>query len=146
MSGVTGNLFDVACVVAAVARKRPGRGFGWASTQRTPGQFVPRSFEEVEFDLAAPGRSAIRRLDRIDSGSMAGLRVGAQVAVEYPIGQPSRARLAGATREWSRAALIYMLKLTWGIGCGVMLLLWLITGVRRSAKGREGNTPFPLRS
>ena len=115
------------------------------TTRRNPGQFVPRSFEEVRFDLATADGRALHLLDRIDSGSVAALRVGAHVAVGYPPGVPARARLADATREWSHIALLYMLASTWLIAGGIIVLYWLAGRTRRGLIALVGRSPHIAR-
>ena len=173
-------------LLLAVAWKRRGRGYGWASvlavvigtlllawripipelafagateratatvtgvrmrdhlwsTRRNPGQFVPTSFAEVKFDVTTADRRVFPGVDRVDSGTVAGRRVGGRVAVAYPPGSPSRARLAGATREWSHAALLYMLGSTWMIAGGLILLAWLAGRTRRALAAAVGRTPL----
>ena len=115
------------------------------STQRNPGQFVPRSFEEVKVDVATGDGRVLHLLDRIDSGSVAGLHVGARVAVEHPPGAPSLTRLVDATRDWSHTALLYMLASTWVIAAGIVVLAWFAGRARRALVALAGRTPRTAR-
>jgi hypothetical protein len=110
------------------------------STRRNQGQYVPKPYEEVAFDVATEDTRVLHLVDRVDSGSVAGLRVGGRVAVAHPPGAPSRARLAGATRDWSHAALLYTLASTWLIAGGLVLLAWLAGRTRRALAALTGQT------
>lgn len=110
------------------------------STPRNSGQFVPKSFEEVKFDVTTADGRFLHLLDRVDSESVAGLRAGAHVAVGYPPGAPARARLTNATRDWAHAAFFYIVASTWLVAGGIIVLVWLAARTRRAVLAMGGQS------
>ncbi len=79
----------------------------------------------VDLELVPAGAaSPVHALDRVDRDSVAGLRKGAIVRVEYPLSDPRAARIEGATRTYPGKALTYLLELTFGLAALAMLVVW----------------------
>lgn len=81
------------------------------------GQRVPQPFQLVDLEFTPAGANApIHAVDRIDLNSLPELRDGATVRVFYTTSNPRSVRLDGGTRTYAEKALVYLLKLTLGIG------------------------------
>ncbi|HEU4649540.1 MAG TPA: hypothetical protein VFS33_10810 [Gemmatimonadales bacterium] len=96
-------------------------------TRRRPGYELPRAFAEAELEFTAKGGGQgelVRVIDRVDSGSVAGLRKGGSVQVVYPLASPADARIDGGQRTYARAALIHILGFTYGGFVVLILLAW----------------------
>jgi hypothetical protein len=114
----------------AVVTRLRARHDVW-STLRRSGQSVPQPYEEAEFDLTLSGGTALHLRDRVDSGSIPGLRVHAAVDVAFPGGQPLAARLSAGKRTWARAAFVHVLGVTAAFAAALLLLVWLSRPLRR---------------
>lgn len=81
------------------------------------GQGIRKPFQMVDLEFRPDGASdSVHALDRVDINSVRGLREGATVQIAYSFADPSVARIAGGSRNYPRATLIYLLGLTYGIG------------------------------
>jgi outer membrane protein OmpA-like peptidoglycan-associated protein len=98
-----------------------------SSGESSGGQSISHPFEmvDVEFTPVARGES-VHALDRVDSGSVAGLREGVSVPVTYPLSDPRAGTMAVGTRQYARRALIYVLGLTYGVGGALTIVAVLI--------------------
>jgi hypothetical protein len=88
----------------------------WSSWEDS-GQWVPQPFQLVDLEFTPAGANApIHAIDRIDLNSLPELRDGATVRVFYKTSNPRSARIDAGTRTYAEKALVYLLKLTFGIG------------------------------
>ena len=101
-SGVqtTARVRSVTMVTKSPARRSPGRrrsrAFRSESTTRLA---VP--YEVVQLQVPFPGRpDSLVAVDAVDSGSVAGLTVGATLPVRYPAADPRGALLTGGMRTF----------------------------------------------
>jgi len=82
----------------------------WASwspaNESGGGQPIGQPFQmvDVEFTPAAAGAESLHALDRVDLGSVPGLRAGAAVPVIYPLADPRAGMLAVGTRAYGERA------------------------------------------
>lgn len=94
------------------------------SSERRNGVKIRQLFEMVDLEFTPEGApEAIHVLDRVDRHSVPELREGAVVPIEYAPSNPDSARIAGATREYSRQIFTYLLSLSYGIGAIVTFIL-----------------------
>jgi len=90
------------------------------------GQPIRQPFQMVDVEFTPQGASeSVHALDRVDAGSIAGLREGSMVPVMYSLAQPRSAVIAAGTRHFGRRALLHVLELTYGIG-GALALIGLV--------------------
>jgi hypothetical protein len=81
------------------------------------GQDIRRPFQMADLEFTPEAANEpIHVLDRVDLNSVPGLREGAKVPIYYSSADPSRARIAGGTRNYARQALIYLVGFAYGIG------------------------------
>jgi len=117
-----------------------------SSAESSGGQSIAHPFDmvDVEFTPSARGES-VHALDRVDSGSVPGLREGASVPVTYPLADPRAARITVGTREYGRRAWIYVLGLTYGLGGALTIVLALAAyALRRLARLLSGSRILPV--
>jgi hypothetical protein len=76
----------------------------------------------VDLEFTPAGRAeAVHALDRVDMGSVAGLRVGTTVPVIYPERDPRAARMSVGTRWYGQRAEVYIFEITYGIAGAIAL-------------------------
>jgi hypothetical protein len=101
----------------------------WASSsssgESSGGQPIRYPFQMIDVEFTPQGAAeAIHALDRVDLGSLPGLKEGIVVPVTYSRAAPRSARIAGGTREFGRHALVYFLELTYGIGAALAIVMF----------------------
>ena len=95
----------------------------WTSDEGS--QDIRRPFQMVDIEFTPEGApEPVHILDRVDLGSVPGLREGSGVRVLYPVSDPSTARIAGGTRTFPEDVLAYLLGLTYGLGALVAFVFW----------------------
>jgi hypothetical protein len=124
--------------VATVRRVESSREI-WSSGERDDGEslseHVRQPFQSVDLEFTPVGaREPVHAFDRVDSGSVAGLRDGAAVLVVYTAAEPRAAQIAGGTRAYARAALVYLLEITYALGAAAVLFYLLLAGLERLAR------------
>jgi hypothetical protein len=98
------------------ADERPGPSEG--------GQPINRPFQMLDLEFTPEGAAEpIHVLDRIDLGGVPSIETGARVPVVYQVSDPAIAHIIGATRDFPRHALVYLLALTYGLGAVITFLL-----------------------
>jgi len=104
----------------------------WETTSRTSGQFVGPRFKMVELEFTPEGaREPVHVLDRIDVNSVPGLGAGSVVAIEYS--DPEAVRIVGATRNYTRQLITYLLMFVYGTGA---LVTFIFVPLRRAIRQR----------
>lgn len=89
----------------------------WETYGRTAGEHIRQPFQMVDLEFTPDGASEpIHVLDRIDLNSVPGLREGSSVSVQYSALEPDSARILGASRNYARQAITYLLCLVYGAG------------------------------
>ena len=93
---------------------------GWEDS----GQQVPQPFQMADLEFTPErGHAPVHAVDRVDLNSLPDLREGAKVGVVYSLSNPRFARIDGGTRSYAERALVYLLKITFGIGAMIMLVV-----------------------
>lgn len=96
----------------------------WETSGHSAGNRIGRPFEMVDMEYMPEGANeTIHALDRVDRNSVAGLREGATVRIEYAQADPNSARIAGATRNYARQTAVYLLLVMYGLGAIVTFAL-----------------------
>ena len=89
------------------------------------GQSISHPFQMVDVEFTPGARAeSVHALDRVDLGSVPGLREGAVVPVTYPLADPRAGWMSIGTRDYGRRAWTYILALTYGIGAVVAFLVF----------------------
>jgi hypothetical protein len=101
----------------------------WASSsssgESSGGEPIRYPFQMIDVEFTPQGAAeAIHVLDRVDLGSLPGLKEGMVLPVTYPRAEPRSARIAGGTREFGRHAFVYFLELTYGIGAALAFVMF----------------------
>ena len=99
----------------------------WSNTWETYGrravENIRQPFQMVELVFTPEGASEpIHVLDRIDMNSVAGLRDGSSVPIQYSASDPDSARIAGASRNYARQAITYLFCVVYGAGAVIAFL------------------------
>ncbi|HEV3060773.1 MAG TPA: hypothetical protein VGY48_21185, partial [Vicinamibacterales bacterium] len=110
----------------------------WAGSDDSPthgdgGQPVGRPFYMLDLEFTPAGeRDPVHAVDRIDIGSVPGLRRGGQVSISYSSTDPRAARVAGASRTYDRSAWLYLMSLTFGAAAiATFVIAPILYGLRR---------------
>jgi hypothetical protein len=107
----------------------------WSSVGRdgeAGAERVRQPFQTVDLAFTPAGaREPVHAFDRVDSGSVAGLRDGAAVPIVYSIADPRVARIAGGTRTYARAAFVFVLEVTYGLGAVAVLFFGVLMAIER---------------
>ena len=92
----------------------------WETYGRRAGENICEPFQMVELVFTPEGASEpIHVLDRIDMNSVAGLRDGSSVPIQYSAIDPDSTRIVGASRNYARQATTYLFCLVYGTGAVV---------------------------
>jgi len=105
----------------------------WEDYGRRAGEHILQPFQMVELEFTPEGTSEpIRALDRIDLNSVAQLREGSLVRIQYSVLEPDSVRIVGASRKYPRQAVSYLFCLMYGAG-GVIVFVFipLANGVKK---------------
>lgn len=95
-----------------------------SSGESTDGEDIGRPFQMVDLEFVPAGRTeSVHALDRVDLGSVPGLRPAATVPVTYPLADPRAGQMSVGTRDYGRQIFIYMLGLTFGLGAVVAFVV-----------------------
>jgi hypothetical protein len=93
---------------------------------RSRGLDTLQPVEVAAIEFVPEGRAdAVVAVDLIDAGSIAGLKKGATVAIEYEAASPRTAYLQGATRNFARRNVNGVI-LQAGLYVGVLLAVWAV--------------------
>lgn len=107
--------------------RRRSRSYSSGSLRR-----LALPYQVVQLRLALPGRSdSVLVVDAVDSGSVAGLAVGAEVPVRYQPDAPREARLAQGTRQFIERNRYHFLPVVIGVPAIGMLAAWGFRSRRR---------------
>jgi hypothetical protein len=110
------------------------------SDYKSAGQELLQPFAMADLEFTPAGWSEpIYVLDRVDANSVAGLREGATVRVEYPFADPRAARIVGGTRTYADAALLYILGATYA---GAAVLAFIVLPVFGAIERRLRASPI----
>ena len=139
----TARVSAVAEVAKSPQRSRPRRRSRSRSSESIRRLALP--YQVVQLRLAPPGRSdSVLVVDAVDSGSVPGLAVGAELAVRYEPDAPRDARLAQGTRQFVERNRYHFLPVVIGVPAIGMLAAWGVRWRRRrssTASGAQSATP-----
>lgn len=105
----------------------------WENSGRDGGEMVLRPFQMVDLEFT-PERATepIHVLDRVDMNSVAGLREGSIVPIQYSAVDADSARIVGASRNYAWQAIIYLFCLVHGTGVLIaFVFIPMARGVRK---------------
>ncbi|HEX2218958.1 MAG TPA: hypothetical protein VHG35_09145 [Gemmatimonadales bacterium] len=96
-------------------------------------------YQVVQLRLPVPGRGdSVLVVDAVDSGSVAGLAVGAELPVRYEPDAPRDARLAQGTRQFIERNRYHFLPVAIGVPALGTLAAWGVRSRRRRSRATSG--------
>ncbi|MFN8573036.1 MAG: hypothetical protein U0132_13385 [Gemmatimonadaceae bacterium] len=106
----------------------------WVSDEASQRLRLP--YQMVDLEFTPDSRSgSVHALDRVDSGSVAGLRDGALVPIVYATSEPRQARIQSGRRSYGRDALLYVLQLNALVLAGLVAIAFAVSLVGRALGG-----------
>lgn len=114
----------------ALAEGQGGQSYGG-------GQWIRQPFQMLDLEFTPEGTTdSIHALDRIDLGSVPGLRQDATLQISYSLSDPHVVRIAGATSTYVQAALLFILGLAYALAALVTFVAFPAMGLAQRFIGR----------